>query len=105
MRESNAVPVAPDPALLGEFNARFTESAQINNVIDDASSTGLFPMEEVVSLRIRDAKAGRIKVGHGVVHVQDFFIRYSHAMLAKLGIRRWAPDLEGPIDSLWNKAC
>ncbi|MBW0522110.1 hypothetical protein O181_061825 [Austropuccinia psidii MF-1] len=37
--------------------------------------------------------------------MQDFYITYVHAMLAKLGIRIWAPDLEEAPGSLYNEAC
>ncbi|MBW0514432.1 hypothetical protein O181_054147 [Austropuccinia psidii MF-1] len=37
--------------------------------------------------------------------MQDFYITYVHAMLAKLGIHIWAPNLEEAPDSLYNEAC
>lgn len=103
--EAGAVPAAPDRALLSEFYARFTEPGQIKDVVESSESAVLVQMDNVLSLRLRDAASGRIKVGRGIIHVQDFFLRYSYAILAKVGIRQWAPDLEAAIDSLWNEAC
>lgn len=103
--EAGAVPVAPDRALLSEFYARFTEPGQIKDVVESSKSAVLVPMEDILSLRLRDAASGRIKLGRGIIHIQDFFLRYSYTVLAKLGICQWAPDLEAAIDSLWNKAC
>ena len=40
-----------------------------------------------------------------MVNVQEFLILYIKALLAKLGIRRWAPALNEPIDTLYNEAC
>lgn len=103
MAAAGSVPVAPDPALLTEFNARFSDPSQIAAVADSTTSQDLIPQTEIISLR--EARAGRVKIGKGIVHVQDFFVRYSLAMLAKLGIRRWGPDLEAAPDSMWNEAC
>ncbi|EGG05429.1 uncharacterized protein MELLADRAFT_107662 [Melampsora larici-populina 98AG31] len=100
---AGSVPVAPDPALLTKFNARFSDPAQITAVADSSNSQDLIPQTEIISLR--EARAGRVKIGKGIVYVQDFFVRYSLAMLAKLGIRRWAPDLDAAPDSMWNEAC
>ncbi|EGG00758.1 uncharacterized protein MELLADRAFT_67596 [Melampsora larici-populina 98AG31] len=103
MMEKGSIPVVPDPERLAEFNARFTEAAQITEVADSSTEQDLIPHNEIVTLA--DARSGRIKIGRGIVHVQDFFLCYSLAMLAKLGIRRWCPDLTDAPDSLWNEAC
>ncbi|KAG0139955.1 hypothetical protein CROQUDRAFT_693283 [Cronartium quercuum f. sp. fusiforme G11] len=46
-----------------------------------------------------------MKIGKGIVNIKEFFILYSQAMLAKIGICHWGPDLDAADDTLWNKAC
>ncbi|EGG07168.1 uncharacterized protein MELLADRAFT_86042 [Melampsora larici-populina 98AG31] len=91
------IQMAPDEAPPG------FQGTRINALAEDAAARDLLPITDIVSLR--DAKSGRIKVGKGIIHLQDFFLRYSVAMLAKLGICCWAPDLEDAPDSMWNEAC
>ncbi|EGG01417.1 uncharacterized protein MELLADRAFT_111006 [Melampsora larici-populina 98AG31] len=98
-----SVPVTPDPTLLNEFNARFFDSAQISAAANATASQELIPQSEIISLQ--EARAGHVKISRGIVYVQDFFVRYSLAMLAKLGIRKWGPDLNNASDSMWNEAC
>ncbi|MBW0538120.1 hypothetical protein O181_077835 [Austropuccinia psidii MF-1] len=54
---------------------------------------------------LHDSCSGKRKTGKNIINVQEFYITYVHAMLAKLGIHIWAPDLEEAPNYLYNKAC
>ncbi|MBW0523415.1 hypothetical protein O181_063130 [Austropuccinia psidii MF-1] len=98
-----SIPVLPDPALLKEFYNRFDYANEIQEVAKSSSAVKLIPESDVITLR--GTQPGRKKVGKAIVNVQEFFILYIQALLAKLGIRRWAPALDEPIDTLYNEAC
>ncbi|MBW0478446.1 hypothetical protein O181_018161 [Austropuccinia psidii MF-1] len=98
-----SVPIAPKPSLLKEFNNRFDYVDEIQQVTNSSNAVPLIPTTDVITLR--GTKPGRKKVGRAIVNVQEFFILYTKALLAKLGIRRWAPSLDEPIDTLYNEAC
>ncbi|MBW0543837.1 hypothetical protein O181_083552 [Austropuccinia psidii MF-1] len=98
-----SIPVLPDPALLQEFRNRFDDVEEIQQAAQSKNSLNLIPQEDVITLK--GTKPGRKKVGRAIVNVQEFFILYIKALLAKLGIRRWAPALDEPIDTLYNEAC
>ncbi|MBW0473705.1 hypothetical protein O181_013420 [Austropuccinia psidii MF-1] len=98
-----SLPVLPDPALLQEFRNRFDGVEEIQQAAQSKNSLNLIPQEDVITLK--GTKPGRKKVGRAIVNVQEFFILYIKALLAKLGIRRWAPALDEPIDTLYNEAC
>lgn len=100
---SGAVPKPPNPALLAEFNSRFRDISNINGVAESTTAQPLIELREVFTLA--QARGGRLKVGKGIVMIHEFFLEWALAMLAKLGIREWGPDLEAAIDSLWNEAC
>lgn len=100
---AGAVPKAPEPALMEEFNARFSNVSDITGVLDSHSAKALIADQEVITLA--EARHGRMKVGKGIINIKDFFLMFSRAMLAKLGIRVWCPDLDAPEDTMWNEAC
>ncbi|MBW0546022.1 hypothetical protein O181_085737 [Austropuccinia psidii MF-1] len=54
---------------------------------------------------LKGVHIGRKKIGRAIVHISEFFIQYTNAMLARLGIRIWCPDLNDAPDSLYNEAC
>ncbi|MBW0504895.1 hypothetical protein O181_044610 [Austropuccinia psidii MF-1] len=103
MLEKNTLPPAPDRSLLKEFYGRFSTNEQVLNVATSNTGANLIGEKEVKTLR--DAHAGRLKVGKHIINLEEFYILYIHSMLAKLGIRVWAPDLEEAPDSLYNEAC
>ncbi|MBW0482746.1 hypothetical protein O181_022461 [Austropuccinia psidii MF-1] len=98
-----SVPIAPDPALLKEFNNCFDDVDEIQQVTNSSTAVALIPQADVIKLR--GTKPGRKKVGRAIINFQEFFILYTKALLAKLGIRQWAPSLDEPIDTLYNEAC
>ncbi|EGG11304.1 uncharacterized protein MELLADRAFT_102169 [Melampsora larici-populina 98AG31] len=100
---AGAVPKAPDPALMEEFNARLSNVSEIAGVLDNHAAQSLIDDKEVITLA--EARHGRMKVGKGIFNIKDFFLLFTRAMLAKLGIRVWCPDLDASEDSMWNEAC
>ncbi|MBW0462098.1 hypothetical protein O181_001813 [Austropuccinia psidii MF-1] len=98
-----AMPTAPDKQLLKEFYQRFSSVEEVQSVAQNSQGVKLINEAQVQTLR--DARSGKRKVGKNIINMQDFYITYVHAMLAKLGIRIWAPDLEEAPDSLYNEAC
>ncbi|MBW0494114.1 hypothetical protein O181_033829 [Austropuccinia psidii MF-1] len=97
------IPPAVDHSLLTEFYQRFSTTDQIENVASNKQSTTLIKHYEVQTLH--DACAGRIKIGNHIVNLQQLYIDYIKATLAKLGICAWAPDSEDAPDSLFNEDC
>ncbi|MBW0564374.1 hypothetical protein O181_104089 [Austropuccinia psidii MF-1] len=96
-----SIPVLPDPSLLQEFRNCFDDVEEIQ-VAQSKNSLNLIPPEDVITLKC--AKPGRKKVGQTIVNVQEFFILYIKAKLAKLGINQWAPAIDEPINTLYNEA-
>ncbi|MBW0542805.1 hypothetical protein O181_082520 [Austropuccinia psidii MF-1] len=98
-----SVPIAPDYSMLKEFNTRFSFNEELSNSIQSPKGIPLIPESEILTLR--GAKPGKKKISNGIINLKDFYIRYVQALLAKLGIRRWAPDLNDASDTLYNEAC
>ncbi|KAI9605350.1 hypothetical protein KEM48_002290 [Puccinia striiformis f. sp. tritici PST-130] len=97
MIETVSVPPAANPELFQQFCARFTDISQFNVFAEESAASDISMLQ--------DAKAGAIKVGKHLVHIDDNAVRYIHAYLGKLGIRVWGPNLfEGP-ESIYNSAC
>ncbi|KAH9467019.1 hypothetical protein Pst134EB_002052 [Puccinia striiformis f. sp. tritici] len=103
MMEEKAIPKIPDMNTLKEFQQRFANADQIAAAAENSASPVLITEGEVTTLR--DLKMGQIIVSKKIIHVEDFFFKYTKAVLARLGIRKWAPDLEDSPDSLYNEAC
>lgn len=103
MIEARPIPRAPKPETLQEFYGRFSTAEQIEHVANDTNSAAILPTSEIQTLR--NAQAGRRKVGQGIVHIEESFILYARSCLARMGLRIWGPNLEEPSDSLLNTAC
>ncbi|PLW47669.1 hypothetical protein PCASD_04050 [Puccinia coronata f. sp. avenae] len=101
--EENSVPSAPDPSTLQEFYERFRDAEELQSAANDIRAPKLVPKSQIVTLK--DLKLGQKKVGRNILNVEEFFFLYIKATLARLGIRRWAPNLEDSLDSLYNEAC
>ncbi|MBW0587812.1 hypothetical protein O181_127527 [Austropuccinia psidii MF-1] len=56
-------------------------------------------------MTLKGVQPGRKKVGRGIVYMKEFFILYIQALLSKLGIRQWSPNLQEASDTLYNEAC
>ncbi|MBW0483425.1 hypothetical protein O181_023140 [Austropuccinia psidii MF-1] len=103
MIEEHSVPPSTNHSLLKEFNTRFSTNEQIENTAKNQRGTTLINEKEVQTLR--DARAGRKKIGKHIVNLEDFYFHYIRSLLSRLGIRVWAPDLEEAPGFLYNEAC
>ncbi|MBW0561557.1 hypothetical protein O181_101272 [Austropuccinia psidii MF-1] len=89
--------------MLQEFNCHFSFLSEIVTQSENPTTQPLVPLEEVLTLR--GMKPGKKQFGSCIVNMSDFAIKYIVSFLAKLGIRRWAPDLNDLVDALYNEAC
>ncbi|MBW0556119.1 hypothetical protein O181_095834 [Austropuccinia psidii MF-1] len=103
MTERQKVPPSPNRSLLKEFYGLFSTNEEILEAANTTSNVSLINSTEVQTLR--DARAGRKKVGKNIVNFQEFYILYIHSISAKVGICIWGLDLEEAPDSLYNEAC
>ncbi|MBW0479799.1 hypothetical protein O181_019514 [Austropuccinia psidii MF-1] len=103
MENTHAVPIAPDTSLLQEFSNCLKSSEEIQKMAESDTSIPLIPQDQVLTLK--GVQPGRKKVGQGIVFMKNFFILYIKALLSKLGIRQWAPNLDEASNTLYNKAC
>ncbi|MBW0579787.1 hypothetical protein O181_119502 [Austropuccinia psidii MF-1] len=71
--------------------------------MQNLNTTPLVPEKKILTLQ--GVKPGKKRISHGIINLNDFFIKYSLALLAKIGIRQWSPDLNDADDSLYNEAC
>ncbi|MBW0508204.1 hypothetical protein O181_047919 [Austropuccinia psidii MF-1] len=97
------LPTTPDKQLLKEFYQRFLSDEEVQTVAQNSQGVKLISKAQVQTLR--DACSGKRKIGKNIIHMQDFYITYINAMLAKLEIHIWAPDLQEAPYSLYNEAC
>ncbi|MBW0493839.1 hypothetical protein O181_033554, partial [Austropuccinia psidii MF-1] len=103
MIEKQPLPPSPDKSLLKEFKQRFSNNDQIQDAANSNTGATLISEKEVQTLR--DARAGRQKIGKHIVNLNEFYFLYIRSLLSKVGIRIWAPDLEEAPHSLYNEAC
>ncbi|OAV86979.1 hypothetical protein PTTG_29634 [Puccinia triticina 1-1 BBBD Race 1] len=101
--ETASVPPVINAALVAKFCSRFSNVADFERFAQDSNSASILAESDVQTLR--DAWAGRIKVGKSFVHIEESYIAYIHGYLAKLGICIWFPNLEEGPKSLYNSAC
>ncbi|KAH9809575.1 hypothetical protein DFH28DRAFT_933730 [Melampsora americana] len=80
----SAVPKAPDPAMVTEFNAHFSDVSALKAALDSPKSQDLVGKSLVLTLS--KARQGFLKVGPGIVNVKEFFVMYAQEMFAKLGV-------------------
>ncbi|MBW0527744.1 hypothetical protein O181_067459 [Austropuccinia psidii MF-1] len=71
--------------------------------MQNPNTTPLVPENTILTLQ--GVKPGKQNIAHGIINLNDFFIKYVLALVAKIGICRWAPDLNDADDSLYNEAC
>ncbi|MBW0556477.1 hypothetical protein O181_096192 [Austropuccinia psidii MF-1] len=103
MLTPSALPTAPDKQLLKELYQRFLSAKEVQTVAQNSQGVKLISKAQVQTLR--DALSGKRKIGKNIINMQDFYITYIHAMLGKLGVRIWAPDLQKAPNSLYHEAC
>ncbi|KAH9811511.1 hypothetical protein DFH28DRAFT_1130679 [Melampsora americana] len=97
------VPPPPNKALLTEFYGKFNAPAKVKSVVNNPSSNDLIAWDSILSLKEFCASGGKMACGMG--HIDQMSILYMSGILAKVGIRAWAPDLEDAPNSLYNSAC
>ncbi|MBW0556800.1 hypothetical protein O181_096515 [Austropuccinia psidii MF-1] len=102
MIEKEAVPTSPHPEQLSIFSQRFSNSEQVESAITN-DVPALVPLDTIKTLR--GLQGQRTKVGKNFLNLSDFMIRYVQVSLSKLGIIRWAPNIDEQPDSLYNEAC
>lgn len=100
---ANDVPGIPDAVLMKDFYFRFSNSQEVQKVVDNAASPDLIPKETILSLK--EVRAGGGKVARSLGHIELSEILYCQGIFAKTGIRVWCPDLQDAPDSLYNSAC
>ncbi|MBW0578552.1 hypothetical protein O181_118267 [Austropuccinia psidii MF-1] len=69
----------------------------------NSNTTPLVPENKILTLK--GVKPGMEKIARGIINSNNFFIKYILALLAKIGIQKWAPDLNDSDASLYNEAC
>ncbi|MBW0567733.1 hypothetical protein O181_107448 [Austropuccinia psidii MF-1] len=97
------MPTTPDELLLKEFYQQFSSVEEVQSLANNSNGVKLINEAQIQTLH--DAWAGKRKFGKNIINMQDFYITYVHAMLAKLGIHILAPDMEEAPGSLYNEAC
>jgi hypothetical protein len=101
--ETTSVPPPADPEHIRIFSKFFSTVPEVERYITDSNSAALITHSDILTLK--DARAGRTKVGKIFIHIDDGHIGYIHAYLAKAGIRCWGPNLDEGPESLFNSAC
>lgn len=96
-------PPPANPELVAQFCSHFKNLDNFQRHVDDSNAAQLVSLTDMQTMK--DARAGRIKVGKNFVHIEESHILYIHGYLAKLGIRCWGPNLEEGAESLFNSAC
>lgn len=103
MIQTKSVPPPVDEETLALFQASFQDLAQVQRAIDNAGTPYLIAQSQIKTLR--DASMGKIKVGRGMITVDQQAILTIHGSLAKAGLAKWGPDLTMSHDALFNAAC
>ncbi|KAG0141095.1 hypothetical protein CROQUDRAFT_687004, partial [Cronartium quercuum f. sp. fusiforme G11] len=81
----------------------FSTASKVESVLKDNLAPDLIAQINIQTLK--DACAGKIKIGRGLVNMKEFHILWIQGALAKVGIPKWGPDLTKAQDSLFNSAC
>ncbi|EGG08768.1 uncharacterized protein MELLADRAFT_61518 [Melampsora larici-populina 98AG31] len=97
-----AVPQAPDPQTLKEFYSCFTTQSDIESVLANSSSRAIIAQNKIQTLNDNQLTQ---KAGRETLHLKEIHIMFIHSSLAKLGLRRWGPNLSEATNSLLNSAC
>ncbi|MBW0471069.1 hypothetical protein O181_010784 [Austropuccinia psidii MF-1] len=99
----HSIPILPDYSMLKEFNCCSSFLSDIEAQSENPNTQPLVPLDQIITLQ--GTKPGKKKIGNAIVHMSDFAPKYIISLLARLGIRRWAPDLNNASDTLYNEAC
>lgn len=103
MIQTKSVPPAVDKQSLRFFHASFRNLHQVQQAIDSVGTPLLIAQSQIQTLR--DASMGKIKIGRGMVTLDQQAILTIHGALSKAGLSKWGPDLTQSHDCLFNAAC
>lgn len=103
MIEANSPPPPVHPKSLELFSKSFSNFREVELVLQNAGSARLVAQGEIETLK--QGRAGTLKLGRGLLYVNETTIHSIHSHLARLGIYLWGPDLTEAPDSLYNSAC
>ncbi|KAG0140863.1 hypothetical protein CROQUDRAFT_52598, partial [Cronartium quercuum f. sp. fusiforme G11] len=97
-------PLLPvDPRFLEVFKRSFDNVQQVKLVLENTAAANIVAEAEILALK--QGCVGAIKLGHGMLYLDNFSICTIHLHLTHLGIYLWGPDLTNSPDSLYNIAC
>ncbi|KNZ59351.1 hypothetical protein VP01_1751g4 [Puccinia sorghi] len=100
--EVSTPPPPANPTLVEQFCNHFGDIDTFERHVKNSNAAELVSQADVQTMK--DARAGRIRVGNHFVHIDETHIHYIHGYLAKLGIQCWGPNLEEGPESLFNSA-
>lgn len=103
MIEAGSIPPPADPRSLEAFARSFNTIGQVQLVMENTASANLVAEAEILTLK--QGRRGAIKLGRGLLHIDDVTVHMINSHLARLGIYLWGPDLTKAADSLFNSAC
>ena len=81
------VSTPPPPAnqeFVQQFCSHFKDISAFEHHVDNSNSAQLIAETDVQTMK--DACAGRIKVGNNFVHIDENYIHYMHSYLSIIGI-------------------
>lgn len=97
MIEANSPPPPVHPKSLELFSKSFSNFREVELVLQNAGSARLVAQGEIETLK--QGRAGTLKLGRGLLYVNETTIHSIHSHLARLGIYLWGPDLTEAPDS------
>ncbi|KAG0146893.1 hypothetical protein CROQUDRAFT_92031 [Cronartium quercuum f. sp. fusiforme G11] len=100
MVEANLPPPPVDQRLLEVFNMSFDNVKQVELAVENTAAASIVAEAEILTLT--QGRMGAIKLGCGMLYLDEFAIHTIHSHLAHLGIYLWGPDLTESPDSLYN---
>ncbi|KAG0141423.1 hypothetical protein CROQUDRAFT_685875 [Cronartium quercuum f. sp. fusiforme G11] len=105
MVEAN-LPLPPvDQRLLEVFNMSFNNAKQVKLTVENTAAESIHCQDISEILTLKQGCTGAIKLGCGMLYLDDFAICTIYSHLAHLGIYLWGLDLTESPDSLYNIAC
>ncbi|MBW0506789.1 hypothetical protein O181_046504 [Austropuccinia psidii MF-1] len=101
--EQNLVPEPTDPQVLKRFAAKFATVQDFEAHVVNPNANVFGANADIDTLNA--GSSGNVKLGRGMLQLEDSDICYINGYLGKLRIECWGPNLEESSDSLWNSAC
>ncbi|KNZ45574.1 hypothetical protein VP01_7g14 [Puccinia sorghi] len=98
-----SIPGPLNPSTLTKFNSWFSDVDQIARLAENVEGSPLIPVTDIVTLN--SLRLEQKKMGKGLVNLDDFFVDYTQATFACLGLCIWRLNLDDLPQFLYNKAC